>query len=200
MLVIGLTGGIASGKTTVARRFAEHGVPVLDADQIARELVEPGRPALAEIVKTFGPQVLDPQGRLDRPALRGIVFADPEQRAELEGLLHPLVRQVMEQRLRELAAPYCILSIPLLLESRMTDLVDRVLVVDVPERVQIARIRVRDGLSERQAQDIMSAQTMRNARLAAADDVIHNAGTLEDLFEQVDVLHQNYRELAGTSR
>jgi dephospho-CoA kinase len=200
MLVIGLTGGIASGKTTISGRFSEHGVPVLDADRIARELVEPGQPALAEIVKIFGTQVLDPQGRLDRPALRRIVFADPKRRAELEGLLHPLVRRVMEQRLQELAAPYCILSIPLLLESGMTDLVDRVLVVDLPERMQMDRMRVRDGLSERDARDVMSAQTTRDARLAAADDVIHNAGTLEDLLEQVDVLHQNYRELAGTSQ
>ena len=197
MLVVGLTGGVGAGKTTVARRFAEHGVPVLDADEIARGLVEPGSETLAEVVRTFGREVLRPDQSLDRARLRRLVFGDPAQRRRLEAILHPRVRNVLQQRSRSLESVYCILCVPLLIEAHMTDLVDRVLVVDAPEAVQAQRVLRRGGVTRRDVEGIVAAQVSRAERLAAADDVIVNDADLSGLYRQVDELHAFYMRLAN---
>lgn len=197
MLVIGLTGGIGSGKSTVAERFAARGVPVIDADLIARALVEPGQPALERIAGAFGPQVLDTHGRLDRARLRRHVFANPGQRKRLEALLHPLIRQEMRDRVQRLSAAYCLLVIPLLLETGQTDLVQRILVVDAPDALRYQRLAQRDGLTRDDIDAIMSAQINRAQRLAAAHDVIVNDGDLDNLDRRVEELHRRY--LAASS-
>lgn len=196
MLVIGLTGGIGSGKSMTADMFAARGIPVIDADVIARELVEPGMPALAEITARFGPRVIGADGRLDRNALRQQVFGDPVARADLESILHPRIRQRMRDRIDALDSPYCILVIPLLVETGQRDLVQRVLVVDAPEAVQRARVRRRDDLDSDEIEAILQAQTDRQTRLAVADDVIHNDSDLSSLEAQVDALHRTYLQLA----
>lgn len=195
-LVIGLTGGIASGKTAVSRCFEQLGVPVIDADVVAREVVSPGEPALDAIVKTFGSEVLDSAGRLDRTRVRDLVFGDPERRRALEQLLHPEIRRRMREKLEQLDHDYVVLVIPLLLEAGQTDLVDRVLVVDTPEALQIARAVERDGSTENNIRDIMAAQISRKERLSRADDVIENRGSMEDLLERVGKLDQFYRTIA----
>ena len=197
MLVIGLTGGIGCGKSAVSERFEALGVPVIDADLVAREVVEPGQPALREIEGLFGESVITPEGTLDRARLRAIVFAEPEARRKLESLLHPLIRTRMRQRLRTLDCRYAILSIPLLLETDQWRDVDRVLVVDCNESTQIARVTQRDGVSVAQANAILAAQTPREQRLAKADDVIDNSGTLADLQPQVEALHEKYEVLGA---
>jgi dephospho-CoA kinase len=195
---VALTGGIASGKTTVADLFAGLGVPVIDTDVIAREVVEPGQPALTAIVEAFGPGVLDAGGRLDRPRLRERIFADADARRRLEAILHPAIRQAMERQSLEAAAlsPYQVLVIPLLAEGGRTDHVDRVLVVDVPESQQIERLVVRDKVSQDHATAALRAQATRTSRLAFADDVIENTGRIVDLQSQVAVLHERYLDLA----
>lgn len=195
-LVVGLTGGIASGKTSVSRCFERLGVPVIDADVVARDVVAPGEPGLSAIVKEFGPDALDKQGRLDRGRLRKLVFKDPDRRRNLESILHPEIRSCMLARLGELNHDYAVLAIPLLLETAQTDLVDRVLVVDAPEAVQIERTHRRDGVSETDVRDIMAAQATRTDRLARADDVIENNGTLGELFTRVNQLDEFYRSIA----
>lgn len=195
-LVIGLTGGIASGKTAVSRCFEQLGVPVIDADVVAREVVSPGEPALDAIVKTFGSEVLDSAGRLDRTRVRDLVFGDPERRRALEQLLHPEIRRRMREKLEQLDHDYVVLVIPLLLEAGQTDLVDRVLVVDTPEALQIARAVERDGSTENKIREIMAAQISRKERLSRADDVIENRGSMEDLLERVGKLDQFYRTIA----
>jgi dephospho-CoA kinase len=195
-LVVGLTGGIASGKTTVSRCFEQLGVPVIDADAVAREVVEPGEPALDAIVEKFGRRVLDEAGRLDRSALRELVFARPRLRRDLEKLLHPEIRRRMEQKIAELQQEYVVLVIPLLFEVEQTDLVDRVLVVDAAESSQVARAMDRDGSTQKQIADIMAAQLSREQRLARADDVIDNQGSLEDLRDRVGKLDRFYRTIA----
>lgn len=197
MLVVGLTGGIGSGKTTVSDRFAQHGAPVIDTDQLARELVEPGQPALAEIVADFGSDCLDDDGRLLRGRLREQVFADPAGRRRLEAILHPRIRALALERIAGLTTPYCLVVIPLLVETGMTDLVDRVLVVDTPEDEQIRRIMARDGIDETQAHQILAAQARRDQRLAVADEIVDNAGDLAKLDRQVAVLHRHYLTLAA---
>ena len=197
MLVIGLTGGIGSGKTTVSDRFAQHGAPVIDTDQLARELVEPGQSALAEIVAYFGLDCLDDAGRLHRSRLRERVFADAEGRQRLEAMLHPRIRRLVRERVAALAAPYCVVVIPLLAETGMTDLVDRVLVVDAPEAEQIPRVVARDQVAETLARRSLAAQAGRAQRLARADDVVENIGDLEALNRQVACLHQRYLTLAA---
>jgi dephospho-CoA kinase len=196
VLKIGLTGGIACGKTTVANLFAARGIPVLDADLIARRLVEPGRPALAAIAERFGPDVLS-GGRLDRARLRGIVFRDAEAKHWLESLLHPRVYAEMEAAVQGLAAPYCLLVVPLLVETGRRDFVDRLLVVDCPPSVQRRRLRERDGLEESEIERILSTQASREDRLAAADDVIDNSGNAEELAGRVEALHRSYLGLAA---
>lgn len=197
MLSVGLTGGIGCGKSTVARTFAALGVPVIDADLIARELVRPGSPALAAIVRAFGPGVLTVSGELDRRALRERVFRDPEARARLEALLHPLVREAIAARRREIRAPYCLIVVPLLIEAGMTDLVDRVLVVDCDPEQQLKRVCARDGVEPAQVRAIMQAQADRGTRLAAADDVIENRGSEAELERSVRALHRRYLDLAA---
>ena len=198
MLVVGLTGGIGSGKTAVSDRFARLGAPVIDTDLLARELVEPGQPALAEIVAAFGSDCLDRDGRLHRARLRERVFADPTGRRRLEAILHPRIRTLAREQIAHLTTPYCLLVIPLLAETGMTDLVDRVLVVDAPEAEQIRRVMARDGVTEEQARRVLAAQADRSQRLALANEIVENAGDLAALDHQVAALHQYYLTLAAT--
>ncbi|MFO1466909.1 MAG: dephospho-CoA kinase [Steroidobacteraceae bacterium] len=195
-LRVGLTGGIASGKSTVSRLFAELGVPIVDADEISRRVVEPGTPGLAAVVDRFGREVLDDAGHLDRAALRARVFADPGARRDLESILHPLIRAMMDADARKAAGPYVILAIPLLVEGDGRNRVDRVLVVDAEEDTQLGRVVARDRVPESQARAILAAQASRARRLAAADDVIRNEGSVADLRQAVESLHQRYLRLA----
>jgi len=195
-LRIGLTGGIASGKSVVAGLFAARGVPVIDTDRIAREVVEPGEPALARVVEAFGKGVLDEAGRLDRRALRQRVFADPEDRRRLEGILHPAIMAELERQSAAAGGDYQVLVIPLLVEGGRSEAVDRVLVVDCPVETQLARLRARDDETEAGARAIVAAQVSREQRLAAADDVIVNDGSLEALENRVAELDAAYRERA----
>ena len=197
MLRIGLTGGIGSGKSTVAALFAACGVPVIDADIIARELVQPGQPALEEITAAFGREVLDEAGRLDRARLRDLVFADPARRERLEAILHPRIRAEMERRLAGCSAPYALLVIPLLFEAGHRDLVDRVLVVDLPEDQQRTRVIARDALPVGQIDAILAAQASRKQRHDGADDLIDNSRDPAALERQVDRLHARYLRLAA---
>lgn len=200
MLVIGLTGGIASGKTTASDWFAGQGIEIIDADEIARQVVEPGSDGLAAVVRHFGRDVLDASGALDRAALRARVFADPAARRALEGLLHPLIGARMRERLAAARGPYCILSVPLLFESRnLLALVQRTLVVDVPESVQLTRLMQRDGCDATTASAMLAAQLDRASRLAQADDVVDNSTTPEHLGAQLERLHHGYLQLAHDS-
>ena len=197
---VGLTGGIASGKSTAAKFFGALGVPILDSDQIARDVVEPGQPPLGRLVERFGKKILTPDGHLDRPALRDIVFSDPRARADLEALTHPAIGAVMEARSTAAGGPYQILVIPLLVEKNLAAHVDRVLVVDCDEELQIRRLRDRDGSTSEQVQAILKAQAPRAARLRAADDVIHNDTDMSAVRNQVAALHTRYLELAARPR
>ncbi len=197
---VGLTGGIASGKSTAANFFAALGVPILDSDQIARDVVEPGQPPLERLVERFGPGILTPDGHLDRPALRDIVFSDPKARADLEALTHPAIGAALEAQSAAAGGPYQILVIPLLVEKNLAAHVDRVLVVDCDEALQVRRLRERDGSTAAQVQAILSAQVARAARLKAADDVIHNDADLSAVRDQVAALHARYLELAARPR
>ncbi|MHB0774324.1 dephospho-CoA kinase [Halomonas sp. WWR20] len=202
-LIIGVTGGIASGKTTVAEAFAKRGIPWVDADHVAREVVEPGEPALEEIAERYGREVLDEQGRLNRRRLREIVFGDPAERSWLESVTHPRIRQRLQAHLdtlRASSAPYGLLVSPLLFESGQAALVDRRLVIDVPEVLQIARTAARDDVDEAQARAIVAAQMSRQERLARADDVIDNQGDPQRLHEQVAELDRFYRQLIDPSQ
>jgi dephospho-CoA kinase len=194
---VALTGGIASGKTTVANLFAELGVPLIDTDVIARQVVEPGHPALTEVVQTFGPGVLDAEGRLDRRRMRERIFSDPAAKQRLEAILHPAIRVEMEHQSRAAGGPYQVLVIPLLTEGRRRDHVDRVLLVDVPEELQVQRLMMRDGVTHPQAEASLSAQATRAERLALADDVVRNTGRVDELRESVAQLHQKYLALAA---
>lgn len=189
MLRVGLTGGIGSGKSTVASMFAELGAPIIDADEIAHRLTEPHSPTLAKIVSHFGRDIVDDKGSLDRKQLRDVVFNDPQQRHVLEEILHPLIRERMLEAIKQSSGPYCILVIPLLAESNRTDFVDRVIVVDIDPVLQLQRARDRDDASEAEIDAIMHSQTSREARLSIADDVIHNDSDFEHLREQVVKLH-----------
>ncbi len=197
MLVVGLTGGIGSGKSTVAAHFARLGVPVIDADDISRALVAPGQPALDEVSAAFGTDLLDAHGVLDRARLRRIVLADPEQRRRLEGILHPRVRLEMSRRLGEIKAPYCILSIPLLIETGQTDRVDRILVVDCPESLQRSRVSTRNHWTAADIDAMIAVQATRSQRLQAADDVLVNDGDIESLQHNIADLHRQYLALSG---
>lgn len=204
MLIIGLTGGIGSGKTTVSQYFESLGVPVIDADRLTRELVTPGQPALKEIAEQLGSDLICPDGELDRLRLRERIFAHPEQRQILESILHPRAREAALQLLAALRhsanpPPYVIFSVPLLIESGWTDMVQRVLVVDTSPEQQLQRASQRDGLSAEQIHAVIHSQVDRNTRLAAADDVIHNDADIPALYAQLDRLHQQYLQLARTS-
>lgn len=197
MFSVALTGGVASGKSEVARRFAARGITVIDADRIARELVEPGEPALEEIAQRFGAGMIDTGGRLDRRALRERVFADPGERQALEAILHPRVRCAIRERAASASGPYVVLDIPLLTESGGEYAwVDRVLVVDVPRATQIARLITRDDVDAALAESMLAVQATREQRLHIADDVIDNSGPLAALDAAVDALHELYLTLA----
>ena len=199
-LRIGLTGGIASGKSTVTQRFAEFGVPVIDADVASRSVVEPGTPGLAQVVQQFGEGVLDANMQLDRGALRNLIFKDSSLRQALDAILHPLIRAEMEREAAQATAPYVVMAIPLLVEGGSAGKrVDRVLVVDADETLQIQRLRARDGSSEEQARAILSSQATRAARLSYADDVLLNAGSVAELRQAVDRLHEQYLQQAQSS-
>ena len=191
-LRVGLTGGIASGKTTVSRLFARLGVPIIDTDVIARDVVAPGTALLQQVEQDLGPGLIGADGSLQRRPLRERVFADPDARQRLEALLHPAIRAEVARQSAQAAGPYHILVIPLLVEAQGRIPVDRVLVVDCPEQLQIQRLRARDGGSAGQAQAMLGAQTGRAARLAAADDVIVNDGDPGRLEAAVAALHQKY--------
>jgi len=196
-MVVALTGGVASGKTAVSDRFAELGVPVVDTDLLAREVVAPGSAGLAEVEAAFGSEVIDTNGALDRAALRQRIFDAPEARARLEEILHPRIADEARRRLAALDAPYAIVVVPLLIESGLFEDADRLLVVDVPEQVQIERLIARDGSTRDQAEAMLAAQAGREARLARADDVIENTGTLKELRRRVDALDATYREISA---
>lgn len=194
MAIVGLTGGIGSGKSTVVRLFGDLGVHWVDADDVAREVVEPGTPALQAIADHFGPDILDANGALDRARLRTIVFEDPEQRAWLEGLLHPVIREELIRQLHPepYTLPYVLLVSPLLFETDQHELVNRTLVVDVPVDVQIERTMSRDTNSRDQVERIIAAQMPREQRLARADAIIDNNCTREDVERQVRDLHKQF--------
>lgn len=198
MYVVAITGGIGSGKTTVANQFSELGIDVIDADVIAREVVEPGTPALAAIAAHFGPDVIASDGRLDRRQLRERVFSEPDAKAWLNALLHPLIRSEMQRQCAAARSPYCLLVVPLLVENRLAGLADRVLVIDVDEVTQIARTCRRDGVNPEQAKAILAAQASRDERLAVADDILDNRA--EDkmaIRTQILALHQTYLAFAS---
>jgi dephospho-CoA kinase len=197
MLRIGLTGGIASGKTTVARLFAERGATVLDTDAIAREVVEPGTTGLAALVNALGGGILDDEGRLDRSELRRRVFADASTRREVEAILHPAIVAELERQSRSAPGPYQVFVIPLLVEARLGRIVDRILVVDCPEEEQLRRLMARDGETRESALAMLDAQSTRERRLAEADDVIDNGGAAAALPAQVAALDRRYRDLAA---
>ena len=196
-LRIGLTGGIASGKSTVADLFAAHGVAVIDTDVIARLLVEPGKPALDEIRSAFGSSVFNSDGRLDRRSMRELVFSDASRREQLESILHPRIRAETAAQSEAAGGPYQIIVVPLLVESPIRQFMDRILVVDCDEDTQLRRLLARDAEDESQARRIMAAQASRTDRLAIADDVISNNDDLGSTRSQVDVLHSEYLSLAS---
>ena len=198
MLVVGLTGGIGSGKSTVASIFEEFGVEVIDADRLAREVVEPGTTALRKIAERFGNELIDSDGKLKRSKLREIVFDDPIQKTWIEKLLHPLVTELVKSRLLSCASEYCILASPLLLETEQHQIVDRVLVVDVSEQAQLQRTLQRDESNESLIKSIIASQLSRNDRLQRADDIIDNENDIGDLRTKVAGVHKQYMELART--
>ncbi|MEW8692483.1 MAG: dephospho-CoA kinase [Candidatus Thiodiazotropha endolucinida] len=197
MLVIALTGGIGSGKSAVSSHLESLGVPVIDADRLAHQLVKPGSPALLEIQAAFGKNLVDTNGALDRAALRKIVFNDSSQRKRLEGILHPRIREAMKAWIARQSAPYAVLVIPLLFETGQKSLADRNLVVDCDESLQIKRVIRRDHLPRKQIQQIMASQVDRQTRLQWADDVIENNGSLEDLIKATEELHNIYMKIAS---
>ena len=195
MLIVGLTGGIASGKSTAASFFASRGITVIDADTLARELVQPGQAALQKIIARFGTSIVNDSGELDRASLRRLVFNDNKARLDLETILHPLIRTEMQRRVSAAKSPYCILSIPLLIETGQTDLVDRVLVIDSDEALRYQRLRQR-GLDDDTITAILRAQATRTQRLAIADDIVPNNGNIAEMEAQLEDCHQHYLKLS----
>lgn len=199
MFKVGLTGGIGCGKTTVSKLFTALNVPVVDADDIAHKLVKPGQPALLDIAKAFGNKAFNPDGSLSRQYLREIVFSDLQQKQKLEAILHPLVFASIQEKVKRLDTPYCIVSIPLLFETRMAHLVDRILVIDCPVEIQVERIKHRDGLADARIRSIINSQVSREFRIAHADDVIDNSNTDgSGLAEHVKKLHNLYLSISAS--
>jgi dephospho-CoA kinase len=197
-LVVGLTGGIGSGKSAAAEEFARLGATVVDTDAIAHELTGPGGAAIPEVKRLFGRAYVDSSGAMDRRRMRSLVFSDAEEKARLESLLHPMIRAESERRVAAAAGPYVVLVVPLLIESPdYRARLNRVLVVDCPEALQITRVRQRSGLPEGEVRRIIASQIQRERRLAAADDVIDNSGAIAALQQQVRKLHETYLQLAA---
>jgi dephospho-CoA kinase len=199
MLIVGLTGGIGSGKTTVANLFADLGVPVIDTDLLAREVTDIGAPALHEISKHFGKTILNPDGSLNRAKLRDLIFANDSERLWLQNILHPLILNRAQSRLTELHAPYAIVVIPLLLESNPIHFINRILVVDASEENQVQRTMSRDKSSQSAVKAILNTQINRQSRLTQAHDIIQNDGSLDHLKQQVEKLHRVYSETSQAS-
>ncbi len=198
-LVVGLTGGIGSGKSAAADEFARLGATVVDTDAIAHELTSPGGAAIAEVKRQFGSAFIDASGAMNRKRMRDLVFSDPEEKQRLEALLHPMIRAESARRIAAAKGPYAVHVVPLLIESPdHRARVGRVLVVDSPEELQVSRVRQRSGLPEAEIRRIISTQVQRDKRLAAADDVIDNSGSIAALQQQVQKLHENYLKLAVT--
>jgi dephospho-CoA kinase len=197
MLRIGLTGGIGSGKSTVAELFARRGVPIIDADEIARRLTLPGQPGHQPIIDRFGQGILGDGQTIDRRKLRSLVFSDANERKQLEAILHPLVRRTIQEEVQQLDAAYCIISVPLLIEANLTGIVDRVLVIDVDTQQQIQRVMARNGMTEREVKQILASQATRAERLRHADDCIVNNTDLGQLENAVEQLHHAYLALAA---
>lgn len=200
MLVIGLTGGIASGKSAAAARFQQLGVTIIDADKIGHELVMPGKPALQEVIDYFGNEYLQADGTLNRAALGKTIFAEQASRLALENILHPLIRHAIQAQIDKLDDCYCIVVIPLLAETDQSDLVDRVLIIDVAEDIQKARLKTRDQVDNTGIQNILRAQVTREERLKIAHDVIINDASLADLDAAVDRQHEEYLRLCKNSQ
>lgn len=196
MLIIGLTGGIGCGKTTVSQLFEKRNTPVVDADVISHAIVQPHQPALLLLKQTFGDSVLLPNGSLNREYLRELVFNNPSKKKALEDILHPIIYKTMYQELEKFDFPYGILSIPLLLETEHHKKVDRVLVIDCPEAIQIERVKARDQLSDSMIDSIIASQCTRSSRLSLADDVINNNGGLNNLDSNVQKIHDFYLEIS----
>ncbi len=199
-LRIGLTGGIGSGKSAASREFARLGVTVIDTDLIARELVQPGQPALNEIVTHFGAEIVDKKGTLDRTRLRETVFSDPGQRRQLEAILHPRIRDRAMTLAQQAEAPYCVLVIPLLAETSGDYPLDRILVIDTPRERQLERVAARDGLPESEIAAVLATQASREQRLAIADDVVVNDSSPEHLRSEIERLHRFYSESGGARK
>ena len=198
MLKIGLTGGIGSGKTTVCRLFASYGIPIIDADEIAHDLVKPGMPALQAIETAFGAEYIQADGTLNRSKVRDIIFTDDCAKRRLEAILHPLVYSTIQDRLLQLQVPYCIICVPLLFETNMAHIVDRVLVVDCPVTQQVERVKKRENMAVEKIQAIVGSQISREMRIAKADNLISNAGLETDLTKQVGALHDLFISLSTT--
>ena len=196
-LVVGLTGGIASGKSLVGAMFVKLGAALIDTDVVAREVVALGEPGLAAVGAAFGHKVLLPSGELNRPALRSLVFADDAKRRALEAILHPLIRSRTREKLAELETPYALVAVPLLVETTFGDLVDRILVVDCPQSLQLERLMRRDAIPKGEALAMVRAQVDRATRLKAAHDIIDNGGTREATQRQVELTHRRYLDLAA---
>lgn len=200
MLTVAVTGGIGSGKTTVANLFGDLGVAIIDADTIAHDLTKPNKPAFKAIVKHFGKNILNADGTLDRDKIRDIVFHHTEEKHWLERTLHPLILNIMQEKTKKINTPYCLLVIPLLAETKNVDVADRVLVVDAPESLQIERTQQRSHLDKKTIHAIMQAQCTRQQRLAMADDVIVNDGSITVLQDKVKALHAQYLELEAVDK
>jgi dephospho-CoA kinase len=198
MLVIGLTGGMGSGKSTVAHLFEKKGIKIIDADQLARSLTQPGCEAFNKITAHFDNTILLPDGTLNRKRLRTIIFKDTSQRVWLEQLLHPLIRIEMQREVESAQSPYCIIVIPLLFETKPNPIINRILVVDATEEQQLKRIQQRDQSTLEEAKAILQSQVSREYRLANAIDIIHNNGSIDDLHQAVDTLHNRYLTLRRT--
>ena len=196
MLVVGLTGGIGSGKSTVSQRFAEFGVPIIDTDLIARKIVAPGLPAHREIIEKFGAKVIDAEGKLIRSKIREIIFSSEQQRLELEEILHPRIFEHMQKKLATLSSDYCIVVVPLLAESERAYPFDRTLVIDSTVKLQIERATSRDGHAACDIKKIIDAQVSNEKRLLIADDVIDNSGSLQQLNQKIEKLHRKYLRLS----